>query len=168
MSRRGAGRVSALKFRLRQLLKPKAQTRKPDVVSTQTTTFFRGGQAEWKAAIHPLCDVLRLKYNSWGTTAKFRLKCRSVWCCASVHGMRNGLSTPRVGTRQVLLLTELPSVPGCCLGRVKKHWCPAAETQWKLKKKKLILCLATYSFSPCPLITFIYFTGANFCLSRLL
>lgn len=35
-----------MKFRLRQLLKPKAQTRKPDVVNTQTNTLFRGEQTE--------------------------------------------------------------------------------------------------------------------------
>lgn len=60
MNRKRSGRVLALKLRLRQLLKPKAKPRKPDVLSTQTNTFFRGEQVECRAAIHPKSDALRL------------------------------------------------------------------------------------------------------------
>lgn len=160
MKRKGSGSVSALKFRLRQLLKPKAQMRKPDVVSAQTNTLFRGEQAEWRAAIHPAYDALRPKYNSWGTTAKFRLKCRSASCCASVRDMWKWVQRfPEwVGTRQVGAL----SMPGCCLGRVKAHRYPAAQRQWKLEKcvdfmscDKLLLTLPSdnlYLFHRCQLL----------------
>lgn len=40
----------------------------------------------------------------------------------------------RVGTRQVLLLAEALSVPGCCSGRGKAHRYPAAHRQRKLQK----------------------------------
>lgn len=142
--------------------------RKPDVVSTQTNTLFRGEQAEWRAAIHPAYDALRPKHNSWGTTAKFRLKCRSASCCASVRDMWKWVQRFPRGWGRGRFSSWQRLCP--CQGAASAG---SKRTDTQLRKgngnseSALILCLVTNSSSPCHLITSISFTDAN-CLSLVL
>lgn len=124
MSRKRSGRVSALKFRLRQLLKLEAQTRKPHVVSTQTNTLCRGEKAKWGAAIHPECFALRLKCNSWGTCCKVLTEVQISSRCFCTHADVLSASR-RAGTRQVLLQAEALSIACVLLRQGQK----CADTQ---------------------------------------